>query len=237
MRCFRFLLAAVAMSILAATPAMAQISTLRITEAMSSSGNGGTPDWWEVTNYGSSSVGISGWKFDDSTFLFTSSVALNGVSSIAAGETVAFVETTTLDSGSAAAQVSAFRSFWVGSGTGTTPQIGYYSGSGISFSSGGDGLVLYDALGVETTPRVTFGAATAGSSFYYAYDASGNPTTSPNTNAILSTASLSNGQNTYTSSFNTGSPGTAMNAVPEPQTYVLLGIGAAFLLWRVRRRA
>ena len=87
------------------------------------------------------------------------------------------------------------------------------------------------------TPRVTFGAATTGSSFYYSYDSTGSPSTSPNANAILSTASLSNGQNTYTSSFNTGSPGTAMNAVPEPQTYVLLGIGAAFLLWRVRRRA
>ena len=85
------------------------------------------------------------------------------------------------------------------------------------------------------TPRVSFGTATAGSSFYYSYDSNGDPTTSPN--AILSTASLSNGQNTYTSSFNTGSPGTAMNAVPEPQTYILFGIGAAFLLWRMRRRA
>jgi hypothetical protein len=27
------------------------------------------------------------------------------------------------------------------------------------------------------------------------------------------------------------------SVVPEPQTYVLIGIGAAFLLWRVRRRA
>jgi hypothetical protein len=87
------------------------------------------------------------------------------------------------------------------------------------------------------TPRVSFGTATAGSSFYYSYDSNGDPTTSPNANAILSTASLSNGQNTYTSSFNTGSPGTAMNAVPEPQTYILIGIGAAFLLWRARRRA
>ena len=33
-----------------ASPALAQISTLRITEAMSSSGVGGTADWWEVTN-------------------------------------------------------------------------------------------------------------------------------------------------------------------------------------------
>jgi hypothetical protein len=26
------------------------------------------------------------------------------------------------------------------------------------------------------------------------------------------------------------------SVVPEPQTYILIGIGAAFLLWRVRRR-
>ena len=35
-----------------------------ITEVMSSSGSGGTPDWFELTNDGSSAVSLSGWKMD-----------------------------------------------------------------------------------------------------------------------------------------------------------------------------
>jgi hypothetical protein len=223
---------AAALSLAAVSSSHAQISTLRITEAMSSSGVGGTADWWEVTNYGTSSVDITGWKFDDSSYAFASSVALNGVTSIAAGESVAFLETTTLDSGTVATLISSFRSFWGGSGT--SAQIGYYAGSGISLSSAGDGIVLFNGSGTETTPRVSFGAATAGSSFYYGYDAAGDPTTSPNTNAIVSTAGTVDGQVTFNSATslpqNIGSPGTAVvTAVPEPSSMacVAAGLGLA----------
>jgi len=222
------ILAGISVSILATLTAQAQLSTLRITEAMSS-GNG-TVDWFEVTNYGLSDVSITGWKMDDSSFSSAASVALSGVASISSGQSVIFLE-----SSSAETAISTFRTIW-GSNV-TSVIIGSYTGGGVGLSNSGDGLVLFDSTGVEMTPRVTFGAATTGSSFYYSYDSTGSPSTSPNANAILSTASLSNGQNTYTSSFNTGSPGTAMNAVPEPQTYILIGIGAAFLLWRMRRRA
>ena len=199
-----------------ASPALAQISTLRITEAMSSSGVGGTADWWEVTNYGSSAVDITGWKVDDSSFTSGSSVALNGITSISAGESVAFLETTTLDSGTVATLISSFRTFWGGSAA--SAQIGYYAGSGIGLSSNGDGLVMFSGTGAETTPRVTFGAATTGASFYYGYDAAGDPTTSPNTNAIVSTVGTLGGQITFASATistaqNIGSPGTAV-AVP-----------------------
>lgn len=225
-----------------ASPALAQISTLRITEAMSSSGVGGTADWWEVTNYGGSAVDITGWKFDDSSFAFGTSVALNGITSINAGESVAFLETTTLDSGTVANLISSFRTFWGGSGT--SAQIGYYAGSGISFSSNGDGIVMFSGTGAETTPRVTFGAATPGASFYYGYDAAGDPTTSPNTNAIVSTVGTLDGQITFASATvspqNIGSPGTAVvTAVPEPSSVALLvigaGAGATLVLRRARR--
>lgn len=221
-----------------ASPALAQISTLRITEVMSSSGVGGTADWWEATNYGSSAVDITGWRVDDSSFTFGLSVALNGITSINAGESVAFLETNTLDSGTVATLISSFRTFWGGSGT--SAQIGYYAGSGIGFSSTGDGVVMFSDTGVETTPRVTFGAATTGSSFYYGYDAAGDPTTSPNTNAIVSTVGILDGQTTFASATtlpqNIGSPGTAA-VVPEPSSAALLAIGAGAGMALVLRRA
>lgn len=221
-----------------ASPALAQISTLRITEAMSSSGVGGTADWWEVTNYGTSAVDITGWKFDDATFLFGNSVALNGVTSINVGESVAFLETTTLDSGTVATLISSFRTFWGGSAA--SAQIGYYAGSGISFSSNGDGIVMFSGTGAETTPRVTFGAATSGASFYYGYDAAGDPATSPNTNAIVSTVGTLDGQTTFASATtlpqNIGSPGTAA-VVPEPSSAALLAIAAGAGVTLVLRRA
>ena len=222
-----------------ASPALAQISTLRITEAMSSSGVGGTADWWEVTNYGSSAVDITGWKVDDSSFTSGSSVALNGITSISAGESVAFLETTTLDSGTVATLISSFRTFWGGSAA--SAQIGYYAGSGISFSSNGDGIVMFSGT-TETTPRVSFLAATTGASFYYGYDAAGDPTTSPNTNAIVSTVGTLDGQSTFASATistaqNIGSPGTAVAAVPEPSAIALLAIGAGTGVTLVLRRA
>jgi hypothetical protein len=169
-------------------------------------------------------------------------VALNGVTSINAGESVAFLETTTLDSGTVATLISSFRTFWGGSAA--SAQIGYYAGSGISFSSNGDGIVMFSGT-TETTPRVSFGVATGGSSFYYGYDAAGDPTTSPNANAVVSTVGTLNGQITFASATvspqNIGSPGTAVAAVPEPSSVALLaigaGTGATLVLRRTRRRS
>lgn len=235
MRCFRFLLAVFAMGTLAATPAMAQLSTLRITEAMSSSGTSGTPtpDWWEITNFGTSAVDITGWRMDDSSFSFAPSVALNGVTSVGPGESVLFIETA-----SPLTAIPSFRTFWGGSAN--VAAIGSYTGSGVGLSSAGDGIVLFNSAGTEVTPRVSFGAATTGSSFYYQYDAIGDPTTSPNTNAVVSTVGTLNGQVTYLSASvapqNTGSPGTAINAVPEPSSLALIGCGAGVAVWIANRR-
>jgi hypothetical protein len=79
-----------------------------ITEVMSSSGTNGTPDWFEVTNDGSSAVSLSGWKFDDGSFNLAAAVALSGITSIGAGESVIFIES------AGGVGIGSFRTFWGG---------------------------------------------------------------------------------------------------------------------------
>jgi hypothetical protein len=192
-------------------------ASIRITEAMSSSGTGGTPDWFEVTNYGSSAVDITGWRMDDSSFTFANSVLLSGITSIAAGQSVIFVE-------GAATDVAGFTSFWGGlSGV----SVGYYFGGGVSFGSGGDGVVLFNATGTETTARATFGAATTGSSFYFDL--------APNNVGIVSTVGAIGTQLTFATTgsvVNIGSLGTAID-IPAPGAVALLA--AAGMVSRRRR--
>lgn len=110
-------------------------------------------DWFEVTNGGTTAVNIGGWKVDDSSNDFSKAFALNGVSSIGAGESVIFLETTTPTT-----TIAAFIDTWFG---GTAPgglQFGTYTGSGIGLSTDGDAVNLYDATGALQA-GVTFGAA------------------------------------------------------------------------------
>ena len=107
---------------------------------MSSSGTGGTPDWFELSNLGTNSVHITGWRMDDNSFAFASSVVLNGITNIAAGESVVFFEDSTTNN------VAAFKSFWGGM---TNRQVGTYTGGGVSLSSSGDGAVVFNSMGTE----------------------------------------------------------------------------------------
>jgi len=188
---------------------LTSFSQVKITEVMSSSGTGGTGDWIEVTNLGSTAVDITGWKIDDNTYNFTAAVELAGVTSIPAGKSIVFIEvpltsTPTID-------IPTFKSFW-GSSMNTI-SVGSYTGSGVGFSSTADGVVLFNALGVEITSRVSFSAATAGKSFYFSYNADGSPVD----NAVVSALGTINGtvsnQVTIKSSSaigDIGSPGTAI---------------------------
>jgi predicted extracellular nuclease len=195
-----------------------------ITEVMSSSGTNGTPDWIEVTNDGSSAVSLSGWKMDDGSFNLAAAVALSGITSIGAGESVIFIEST------GGAGIGSFRTFWGGL---TNVQVGYYSGSGVGLSSGGDGVCLFNNLGANVN-QVTFGAATTGSSFFWGWDAQGS--IDPNYSAVVSTVGTIGTQVGFVSADalgNIGSLGTAI-AVPGP------GVAAAAVLAlavRSRRRA
>lgn len=182
---------------------------IRITEVMSQSGTGGTEDWFELTNFGTTEIDLNGWKMDDNSFDYNVAVALNGISTIKSGESVIFLEVKS-KGGNPEVDVPAFKTFW-GSSVNAT-QVGYYTGSGVGLSSTEDGLIIFDASGTEVT-RVSFGAATKGSSFYWTYDASLNVVD----NGVVSTEGTINGittnQVTITSDNglkNIGSPGTAV---------------------------
>lgn len=208
---------------IAASIASSASANLRITEVMSSSNGLGlpTPDWIEVTNYGASAVDLTGWRIDDGSFSFAVSAALNGIASIGAGESVIFIES------AAGAGIAGFRTHWGGlSGV----QVGYYSGSGLGFSSGGDGACLFDSGGAILS-QVSFGVATSGSSFFYGWDAAG--VLDPSYTAVVSTVGTIGTQVTVASTGDTASAGTALSVVPAPGALALLALGG---MARRRRR-
>lgn len=199
---------------------------IRITEVMSSSGTGGTNDWFEVRNFSNSAVSLAGWRMDDNSFNVANSVELFGVSSIAAGESIVFIENT----GDGATTVDSFKTFWFGATAPSGFQVGFYNGSGagVSFGSGsgGDGVALFDGPGGAERFRVTFGAATTGRSFDNHLGNSG----------LISTVSTVGVNGAFLSSNGLGNIGSP-SAVPEPASMLLLGMaGIGGLAFRRLRR-
>jgi uncharacterized protein YjiK len=139
---------------LAVTQAVAP-GTLVISEVApwSSSNSPLGADWFEVTNTGSTTVDLTGWKMDDNSHSVANAVALNGIPSIAPGEAVIFIETADLPTAAAA-----FQTLWFGANAQRVPRIGSYSGSGVGLSSNGDEVTLFDAAG-NLVAGVGFGAA------------------------------------------------------------------------------
>jgi MYXO-CTERM domain-containing protein len=197
-------------------------ANIRITEVMSSSNSAApTADWIEVTNFGSTAVDLTGWRMDDGSFNVAASVALSGITSIGAGESVIFIES------AAGAGVAGFRTFWGGlSGL----QVGFYAGSGVGFSSGGDGACLFDGTG-SILSQVSFGAATNAFSFFFGWDSAG--ALDPSYNGVVSSVGTIGTQiTTLGPGGDTGSVGTAIG-VPAPGALALLGL--AGLVGRRRR--
>ncbi|MDB9309593.1 choice-of-anchor I family protein [Aphanizomenon sp. CS-733/32] len=130
-------------------------SSIFITEvAPWSSGNSPVAaDWFELTNKGTSAVNITGWKFDDNSNSFASAVALSGITSIGAGESVIFIEGATINTN--------FRPNWFGANPPANLQIGNYTGSGVGLSTSGDAVNIYNAIGVLQA-NVVFAVSPAG---------------------------------------------------------------------------
>lgn len=205
--------------LLSATAATAQV---RITEVAPWSSGDSTvgADWFELTNFGSSAVNISGWRVDDSSNNFAASLALNGVTSIGAGQSVIFIEST-------GAANALFRSNWFGSASYAGVVIGNYSGSGIGLSTGGDAVNIYNAGGALQA-NVTFAASDTTSPFQTFDNSAG-------LNGVaLSALSVvgNNGAFLTGGGFEIGSP----SLVPEPETYAMLLAGLGLLGSIVRRR-
>ena len=113
-------------------------------------------DWFEVTNGGSVAIDITGWKFDDNSDSFGSAVALNGITSIGAGESVIFLESATPTT-----TIASFLSTWFGANPPPNLQIGSYTGSGVGLSTAGDNVNLFNAAGTLQA-KVLFGASPTG---------------------------------------------------------------------------
>lgn len=206
-----------AISVLGSSPFAGAAAILRITEVMS---NGDTYDWFEVTNYGDAAAAFTGHSMDDSSFASGTSVGLVGITSIAPGESVIFIENSTVP--------AAFKTAWSLEGS---VQVGNYSGSGAGLSSSGDGVTIFNGSTELSGPnsgliRVSFGASTSGTSFNWTYNAAGNNVSGP---------TLTTGGTTWNNAGTTmrGTPGV----VPEPSAMLLGGLGAMFLLRRRRREA
>ncbi|MFT3922334.1 MAG: SdiA-regulated domain-containing protein [Myxococcales bacterium] len=112
-------------------------------------------DWFELTNTGTATAVITGWKMDDNSNSFGSAVALNGVTNIAPGESVIFIESA---SGSVA---NTFKTLWFGATPPANLQVGTYSGSGVGLSTSNDAVNVYNSAGALQA-NVSFGASPTG---------------------------------------------------------------------------
>lgn len=184
---------------------------IRITEVASWGSSNGTygVDWFELTNFGASSIDITGWKMDDNSNSFANSVPFGPqVTTIGAGESVVFLETS---SANYATRVANFNNAWFGTPT-SSLKIGSYNGTQVGLSTGADAVNIFDSIGNLIT-RVDFGTATTNVTFDNSIGLN---------NTVISALSAI-GVNGAFQSFDgreIGSPG----AVPEPSALGLLAV-------------
>ncbi|MCV2362774.1 lamin tail domain-containing protein [Paucibacter sp. DJ1R-11] len=212
--------ALVALLAFASAPAQAQ---LKITEVSAwSSGNSAYgADWFELTNFGNSALSLVGWTMDDNSN-GTAKVALTGITSIGAGESVIFTEK---------AVTASFLNTWFAALAPAGLQIGLYVGAGVGLSTGGDAVNVFDASGTLKA-RVEFGASSTAAPLRTFDNAAGL------NNSPISQLSVVgvNGAFLSADGQEIGSPGLIAAAVPEPESYALMLAGLGLLAAVARKR-
>lgn len=111
-------------------------------------------DWFELTNNTNATIDITGWRMDDNSADLSFSVPLVGVSTIAPGESVIFLQTSAANLSTTAAS---FIDVWFGGIAPPNFQIGAYDG-GPGLGTGGDGVFIFDGNGIVLT-SFSFGAS------------------------------------------------------------------------------
>jgi len=124
-------------------------------------------DWFELTNLGATPVDVTGWKIDDNSFSAGSAVLLHDVTSIAPGKSVIFIEipaTPAVTPAIVAANENAFKTAWFGANVPAGFTMGWYSGSGVGLSTGGDAVNIFNAANGRVT-GISFATSDATSPF------------------------------------------------------------------------
>lgn len=215
-----------------ASASAAQFDDLAITEVYSGiSGPDGTEDWFEITNFGTSSVLVDGVFFDDD------SASINGADllptfTLAAGES-AVVLTNIGDNATEAdfdAAIAEFQSIW------NVPSVQVFAVSDGGFGGGGDEAYLIVDNGTEDGEIVTgvlFGSNGTLSTFDFVGASVAAPSLSVfGVNGAFESASFDNDNDAFGGGPTVsliGSPGL----VPTPASAALLGLGG---LAAARRR-
>jgi len=211
---------------LVATSAFAAID-LRVTEIWPGNepGSNLSRDWFELTNFGDeawTAAAFGDLFYDDESADPADATLLEGISSIAAGESVIYVVDTV-------GSIAPWNDLW--DDVVTLGQVGNTDGSGLS--QGGDGVTLFldadengvdagDLLSENTYPDAN---AANGGSYNLVLDAF-----STVGDAAGSVATL------VLNDVNQPAIGSPFSAVPEPSTFALVGGFAAIGVALMRRR-
>ncbi len=154
-------------SVCAAVPFLS--AQLAITEVMSSASINfetnrvtARSDYWELTNFGTNTVNLTNYRFNDSAGIAGAEAAMFNGRSIGPGESIIFAKSETN-----CADAAAFRAWWGETNLPPGLQIYFYSGRG--FNSDSDAVQLWHVAGGSTTlvQRVELYVARRGYSFTY----------------------------------------------------------------------